>query len=247
MKANCDRRKSRAARALLIHKTLPILQHHWHQLQTNEAQLDVSSSPSTPATNTRTTNASASTSTSSLSPRDMQLYRDSLMELMTRPDTCILNPKRDIFWDEELHYTTVKPKLKTQQTLASTIAALGEDGLLHKCHVCGKTFYSRYYLDRHMENVHDDKEEDTNDQWGALQNLNHDDSTFPIICPEITHCKLLGGKLCDYQALQEEPYYARGVLHYPRHHHHHPAVDCNEEDEAVQLPLLGISRIFHQG
>jgi hypothetical protein len=190
MNSNCDRRKSRAARALLIHKTLPILLHYRpDDYQQYEGLTEEEKS-----------NPGSSSSSSNASHRhELQLYRDSLMELMTHPNqnTCILNPNRDIFWEEELHYTTAKPKFKQQKTLASEIAASG-DGFLHKCHVCGKTFYSRYYLDRHMENIHSGR---------SVSN------TMPMICPAVQQCKLLGGNLCDRRALKEEPFYAPGIVY----------------------------------
>lgn len=192
MNRHCNRRKSRAARALLIHKTLPILLHYRHDDYQKYKGL-TEEEKSNPGS------SSSSTSSNTSHRHELQLYRDSLMELMTHPNqnTCILNPNRDIFWDEELHYTTVKPKFKQQKTLASEIAASG-DGFLHKCHVCGKTFYSRYYLDRHMENKH------------SSQSVS---DAMPMICPSIQQCKLLGGNLCDRQALKEEPFYAPGIVY----------------------------------
>jgi hypothetical protein len=244
MNQYCDRRKSRAARALLIHKTLPILLHHQQiYQQQNEGMtesLPGSSSGSTSIRDTATTSTTSgarsipkqqqqqqlddvsspfSTSNTVVSPRDLQRYRDSLMLLMTHPDTCILNPDRDVFWDEELHYTTVKPsKVKQPKTLASTIAAAG-DGIVHKCFLCGKTFYSRYYLDRHMENMHTTSHGGDNYNWGqslVVGDNHHFDSTMAI-CPANEHCRLLGGKLCDRQALQDEPYYAPGIMNHDYH------------------------------
>ena len=79
----CDRRTSRAARTLVMNKTLPIL------LQ-------------------QETNARSSLSTSLSHHEQMKTYQEHIHKLMKNADTCILNPSRDMFWKEEFEYMTQK-------------------------------------------------------------------------------------------------------------------------------------------
>jgi len=150
----CDRRRSRAARTLLMNKTLPILQQY---------------------------NAYPITTPSTSHHELMQTYKAFLTDLMTNSKTCILNPKLDPFWNEENQYTTVRSRYKRQT--------------LHKCGLCGKTFLSMYYLDLHMESTH---------QNDGIHKANQ-------ICPANQLCNLLGGTLCDREAINSEPYYAPGI------------------------------------
>jgi len=151
----CDRRGSRAALSLLMNKTIPILQHYSNY----------------PLPNINSNHHDY-----------MQSYKIFISDLITNPSKCILNPKSDIYWNEELHYSTQPSRYKKQK-------------ILHKCATCGKTFLSRFYLDQHMENKHD------------LIHHHHQER----ICPANQICKLLGGSLCDRQSLKDEPYYAPGM------------------------------------
>jgi len=79
---------------------------------------------------------------------------------------------------------------------ASTVSSL------HVCWLCGKSFLSRYYLDLHIENSH------KNDERILKQDL-----SSMMICPEKHICPGLGGqRICNRQAIEDEPYYARGGL-----------------------------------
>eukprot|EP00979_Chaetoceros_neogracilis_P012843 scaffold3515_cov267-Chaetoceros_neogracile.AAC.2 len=159
----CDRRRSRAARSLLMNKTIPILQYYSNY----------------PLPNTKSDSESDY----------MQSYKIFISDLMTNPSKCILNPKSDMYWHEELQYSTQSARNQKQKSL-------------HKCGTCGKTFLSRFYLDQHMEHKHD-----------LYSNHNHHihHHRQERICPANGLCNLLGGSLCDRQALNDEPLYASGI------------------------------------
>lgn len=155
----CDRRRSRAARTILMNKTLPILQKYNDDYPTSRSRKNSGSHQA-----------------------QMKTYEAVISGLLKNVNTCIISPKRDIFWNEEFQYTTAK----YSRQLTST---------LHRCALCGKTFLSRYYLDLHIESSHEDD---------VAHNTNE-------ICPANEICKLLGGKICDREALDKEPFYAPGI------------------------------------
>ena len=189
-----------------MNNMLPILQKY-HSIDHTDryASLNSNSKPKSTSRDARTFDQSN---------RDrMETYEQILTDLITNNDsdgnsegngTCILHPKRDIFWNEELQYTSSKYKKQLTSTL-------------HKCAFCGKTFLSRFYLDFHMEhsptcghNHHDPN----------LSNHSDNDNARKI-CPADEICHLLGGKLCDREALEQEPFYAPGIHNHKRNQGNH--------------------------
>ncbi len=164
---HCNRRLSRAARATLVNRALPILKHYDNHL--NEIKL------------------------STLSFDDkMHYYSSSVFNLMTNPKTCLLNPQRDQYWKEErLHKTMTKSRNKRfpkQQ--------------LHVCGFCGKKFISKYYLDLHVDTIHNTQ----HDHHESIPQKNRFE-----ICPANELCQILGLNVCEQQAIIDEPYYAPGI------------------------------------
>ena len=197
---SCDRRRSRAARSVLMGKTIPILKGYYkYAIPEHESVHD-----------------------------QMITYKVFITDLMTNSKTCVLNPKRDQFWKDELHYATVRSK-NNRLNIPT----------LHKCGSCGKTFMSRYYLDSHNEKFHGKDEFHKSDE----------------ICPAKELCNLPGGTLCDREALKNEPFYAEGIhskndpesqnvyLKYQRELNAHP---CNqaELDESRRNCIESINHCF---
>ncbi len=225
----CDKRRSRAARSILINATLPILEQHdleyadFHARKKKKKQKNKIDSFSL-----------------SQSER-MELYKTLLSKVITSIDDtslssssssdsstsnsrkCILHPDHDILWKEEQSYMTIKGRNNKRLTL-------------HKNGTSGKTFRSRYYLDLHMMKKY--REQDVEDGNGHT-NENEDEEVGLSLCPADEWCNLLGGNLCDRIALQDEPYYAPGLhdekdgksqqiaLEFKRQIHSHP---CNETE-----------------
>lgn len=158
---HCDRRLSRAARAILVNRTLPILQHYDEHL--HDMKL------------------------STLSFEDkMDYYKMSVSNLMKNPKTCLLNPKKDMYWhDENLHKITKSRHKRFPKHN------------FYICGLCGKKFISRYYLDQHVHTKHG------NDHVPSKSN--------PEICPAKELCDRLGSNVCEQRAAADEPYYAPGV------------------------------------
>jgi len=165
---NCDRRLSRAARSILVNKTLSILQHHDEKI---DSLLPLTG----------------------LSETDkLDLYESSMLRLISHSQTCLLNPKRDMYWQEERRRTTYKPRRRSR------------DKKLHVCGLCGKKFVSKYYLDIHVETTH------------QVENVSKDNIHMHnelIICPGNEICTYLGGssKVCEKKALENEPFYGSGL------------------------------------
>lgn len=89
----CDRRRSRAARSLLMNKTLPILQHY-------------SNYP-----------VPSSSSSSDSIHDNLQTYKILMTDLISNPEKCILNPSNDLYWKEELHHSVVKARFMKRTRL----------------------------------------------------------------------------------------------------------------------------------
>lgn len=90
IQSQCDRRLSRAARSILVHKTLPILKYY-------DGILDQSP-------------------TSSMSYTDkIDNYKTGILSLMNNPRTCLLNPNRDMYWHDENLHTTIPNSRRKQQ------------------------------------------------------------------------------------------------------------------------------------
>lgn len=181
----CDKRRSRAARSILINTTMPILaQYDPNQATPKNSPMSILPPSSSVYSNNPNYNHDV-----------MSSYKSLLLSLVNKPDTCILNPNRDILWKEEDTYRSSPSRINRRQTL-------------HRCGYCGKTFVSRYYLDLHTSTQHRDEVE-------ALLKVDEDSSHSHhqpgSICPANQWCRLLGGSACDIGALQDEPYYAPGI------------------------------------
>ena len=161
---SCDRRLSRAARAILVNKTLPILQHYDERSDETEMLPPLSAMRNSDK---------------------VEYYQIAISSLMNNPSTCLLNPKRDMYWHDEHLHTIQYSRGKTY----------------HVCGLCGKKFVSKYYLDLHVDTKHQDDKDVTL----------HDNSNNEI-CPSTELCERLGGEtMCQKKAIEEEPYYAPGL------------------------------------
>lgn len=189
--SNCDRRLSRAARSILINKILPILQHYDETIDNIPL--------------------------SKLSKQDkMDYYESSILSLANNPKTCLLNPKRDIYWQEETLHKVVQPRRRHPSQK------------LHQCGLCGKKFVSKYYLDLHLDSKH------MNDHVPK-------ESGYEI-CPAIELCNIIGGQsICSRKALEDEPFYAPGI-HYDtnyndhKHNLHSQSIKRTYEKDAYSKP-----------
>eukprot|EP01083_Nonionella_stella_P021704 60135_1 len=190
----CDKRRSRAARSILINTTMPILtQYDTYQVTPKNSPMSILPPSSSVHNNNPNYNHDV-----------MSRYKSLLVSLMNAPDTCILNPNRDILWKEEDAYRSSSSRINRRQTL-------------HQCGHCGKTFVSRYYLDLHTSTQHRDeaeallKVEENSSSLHNHQHQHHHHHHAGNICPANEWCKLLGGSACDVGALKDEPYYAPGI------------------------------------
>jgi len=214
----CDRRLSRAARAILVEKMLPILQHYYHHQKENETIENASVSTGTgtgTGTGTTASNNRVQTPLSSLGKRErIEYYQKSVQSLMENPQRCLLNPDRDIYWHEEhLHRITTSSlyRLKRSPFYSSS----NNLQHLHVCGICGKKFLSKFYLDQHVEAKHESSigdsavgagDSDGHYNNGTLSNQIHG------ICPADDLCERLGGRnVCEKKALEDEPFYASGI------------------------------------
>ncbi len=179
----CDRRRSRAARTIIMTKTLPILRKYNNGYPSPQSKKGMSYH------------------------EQMKAFETVLSGLLKNKNSCVINPKRDIFWNEEFHYTTTKYSRQFTTNL-------------HHCPLCGKTFLSRYYLDLHFDKTH------------------ADDLTINAssICPANEICNLLGGKICDREALDKEPFYAPGI---------HTSGKREGNSHASQMVLRDFQRKIH--
>ena len=95
----------------------------------------------------------------------------------------------DMRWEEEIkHVLTLNSKSRRH-------AQGSRKEQIHKCPICQKKFFSRYYLDLHMDSHLRPKEDKK-------------------ICPAHEICNVLTQAACDRKALEQEPHYAPG-LHDP--------------------------------
>jgi len=98
----------------------------------------------------------------------------------------------------------------------------GKKDKLHSCWKCGKAFLSRFYLDLHLEacgsssSSGDAGDASLIDGEGVVVESINDNSPM-VICPANDLCSELGGglKRCKRQALETEPFYARGAVDNP--------------------------------
>ena len=163
----CDRRMSRAAREILVNKTVPILTYYHNSTDNYD----------------RTSFASLAKT------KRLSSYGELISNLIDpRSKNCMLHPKMDMYWEEEIKHVTLNSKSRRH-------AQGSRKEQIHRCPICQKKFFSRYYLDLHMDSHLGPKEEKK-------------------ICPAHEVCNVLTQAACARKALEQEPYYAPG-LHGP--------------------------------
>ena len=176
--SSCDRRLSRAVRSILIDKTLPILKHYYYYYQKDDYDKQ-------------------SYHYQNDKQKTMEYYQKTLLSLMTNPNKCLLNPKRDLYWEEERLYQSIPYRNRR-----SSSSQRRDNSMLHQCYICGKKFRSMFYLDLHYETKH----QQSNNNTSIPKNSDM------FICPAIELCNRLGGiSTCMEKSLEDEPYYAPGI------------------------------------
>jgi hypothetical protein len=162
----CDRRTSRAARKILMNKTVPIL-HYFHDGTDNFVEASFAALPET---------------------EQISLYGNLISDLIDpRSKHCVLKPEMDIFWEEEVGHITLKSRSRRYPPGS-------RKDKIHKCPICHKQFFSRYYLDLHMDSQH-----------------HIATNTEMKICPANVICNALTQAECNHMALEHEPHYAPGL------------------------------------
>ena len=173
---HCDRRLSRAARSLVV----KLLERHFKSSDDKEKNHN-----------------------------DFSHYQALLFQRILRspiPETCILDPSRDIYVEEE--QSTVKipnPKFSKEAYPVTVLKQRQRQNSSHKpnawyqCGICGKVFMSQFYLDQHCQSHHHHHRDV---QVG---------NAAERICPARHICEhALNWKVCHQVALHNEPYYGRG-------------------------------------
>lgn len=123
----CDRRASRAAREIIMNKTVPILQS-FHNGKDNYVESE--SFVTLPKT------------------KQLELYGNLISDLIDPLSKyCLLKPEMDIFWKEEVGHKTLNSRSRRYPPGSRKYD-------VHICPICHKKFFNRYYLDLHMESQH---------------------------------------------------------------------------------------------
>jgi len=247
---SCDRRISRAARHILIHDTLPILQHH-HPKHTHRCHHGTTTTVVVDPNMIGKKTAKRQLEEMRLT---LDLYATLLADLMTTPGTCVLDPTRDPFWKDEREYNTRSSQYAARRR---ALTARRTKDQLHVCWMCDKKFVSRFYFDLHLKGHRNDatlpigSKSKSSSTEGVTAPIHTDDGGVSIssdtndataICPAEELCYHLGGggkgrpERCRHRALADEPYYASGHPEDPatRRSHRRNATRTKEDvDTAV--------------
>ena len=137
---SCDRRISRAARA--------ILQQHLSKL----------------VAKTASTNGDKDANVWELL---YQTLPDS--QINSSPDNCVLIPAKDMYKEDEEHVREMPAQINVRAYPSSTLKARKKmssknPNLWYQCGYCSKIFMTRYYLDLHMDNQHRHEINSNNDE-----------------------------------------------------------------------------------
>ena len=141
---------------------------------------------------------------------------------------CPLDPRLDRLLDSESLTSALGgisvPIHGPDIAAATTVAGKGRGGgggrrrrqTVHRCGICNKTFYGRYYLDLHLDAKHPavpasssgprpiGSGEDDRGDGGPV-------GPIDSVCPADDLCPSLGGTYeCERIALENEPHYGRG-------------------------------------
>lgn len=188
---DCDRRLSRAARSVLLEKTLVVFSHHFKNSSKakgnplghgNNADNEIGNYPR------RGKNVDELLFLSD----KMKWFNIALRNTMTQPQKCVLNMDSavDIFWEIDhfnIYHGIQFVKVKRRNAFT--------------CTVCQRKFSSMFYLDLHFQNHHFHQLVQDSERKGQK-----------IICPAQDLCQVLGELTCHLEALKNEPYYSRGDL-----------------------------------
>jgi len=215
---SCDRRAGRSAWHYILREALPVLHRFYVQqkdeyknitmrhdfpnkissIQTNIDKMELYEKLVVPLLDRRMNSEDTNTKSSHHHPQTSSMKRD----LDSSTFSCLLDPRNHgIYWEEMFKYKTrfsnSRRFLQYRKFNRVSQRTNNNDNNVHICHICGKSFLTRYYLDTHIDFAHSRK----NDI------VTHSTNRF---CPGEELCKILGSTTCIQLSLDLEPYYAPG-------------------------------------
>jgi hypothetical protein len=143
------------------------------------------------------------TSDESDGPTVWELLDDALTSDIT--SSCPFIPSRDILRHHEENVRIVSAqvvKYGATQTLLVGERRTKGPRKWYECELCGKSFSSRYYLDRHFDNRHASQV--------SADGESQREETGTYYCPAVEWCRIFSDQACLDMALELEPFYDRG-------------------------------------